>query len=520
MPVKTASTATESLPLSIALVLVREPGRSARELARALGVTRTSVNQILYRYPSLFRSGGERPPRWSVILPAVSPPVAEMAPSTWEEEGDYALDLWDWQAEAMQAWEDNGRLGIVEAVTGSGKTRLGLVAVAQAVEEGSRAAVVVPTIELLHQWKRELDGLLGVRVGLMGDGNDDSLGSFQILVATAASARTKYLGLPSGVSGLLVADEVHRFASSSNRFGLEDAFDQRLGLSATYERQDGLHEEVLLPYFDEVVYTLRYPRAKRDGVIAEVRMAMIGVDLLPGERVEYTKLSDVVSKMTGRLVNEFGAPREPYSAFMAAVNRMAESGTIREGIAAKRYLKAVGDRRRLLAETPNKLSALRLLEDAIELADRTIVFTTTTNSADAVAEDLDDIGFAVASHHSKVERNERKRRLDAFASGDLGILTTAQTLNEGVDVPSADLGIIFGGSRQRREMVQRLGRILRLKEDDRHARFVVLYVTGSVEDPKTGFQDEFIQEMMEITNDVAYFNMDSDPDDVTAFLAP
>ena len=47
------------------------------------------------------------------------------------------VPLYDWQKEALQAWNANGRHGVVEAVTGAGKTRLGLAAAKErSIEEG------------------------------------------------------------------------------------------------------------------------------------------------------------------------------------------------------------------------------------------------------------------------------------------------------------------------------------------------------------------------------------------------
>ena len=53
-------------------------------------------------------------------------------------------------------------------------------------------------------------------------------------------------------------------------------------------------------------------------------------------------------------------------------------------------------------------------------------------------------------------------------------------------MPDADLGIIVAASRQRRQMIQRMGRVLRPKNDGRLARFAVLYVQGTSEDPALG----------------------------------
>ena len=65
----------------------------------------------------------------------------------------------------------------------------------------------------------------------------------------------------------------------------------------------------------------------------------------------------------------------------------------------------------------------------------------------------------VISHQTKVK--ERTRLLKAFAEGELPVLATSRVLNEGIDVPDAQVAVIVSGSGTIREHVQRLGRVLR-----------------------------------------------------------
>jgi superfamily II DNA or RNA helicase len=51
--------------------------------------------------------------------------------------------------------------------------------------------------------------------------------------------------------------------------------------------------------------------------------------------------------------------------------------------------------------------------------------------------------------------------LESFASGALPVLVTSRVLNEGVDLPSAEIAVVLSGTGTVREHVQRLGRILR-----------------------------------------------------------
>ena len=77
----------------------------------------------------------------------------------------------------------------------------------------------------------------------------------------------------------------------------------------------------------------------------------------------------------------------------------------------------------------------------------------------------------------------------------------ASILDEGVDLPAAHLGIILAASQSRRQMVQRMGRVLRRKADGRFARFVIAYVVGTSEDPGEGAHGAFLEDI----NDVADF---------------
>lgn len=57
--------------------------------------------------------------------------------------------------------------------------------------------------------------------------------------------------------------------------------------------------------------------------------------------------------------------------------------------------------------------------------------------------------------------------LDAFATGELPTLVTSRVLNEGVDMPEAEVAIVVSGTGTVREHVQRLGRILRPQKGKR-----------------------------------------------------
>ena len=140
--------------------------------------------------------------------------------------------LYQWQHEALSAWAESGCRGVVEAVTGTGKTLVGIAAAADALRDGGKVQVLVPTVELLRQWCRTLrKNLPGRRIGELGDGSDGGLPTSDVLVSVVNSAR-RYSPQHVPRNSLLVGDECHRYGSDSNAKALNPKFDRRLGLSA------------------------------------------------------------------------------------------------------------------------------------------------------------------------------------------------------------------------------------------------------------------------------------------------
>ena len=95
----------------------------------------------------------------------------------------------------------------------------------------------------------------------------------------------------------------------------------------------------------------------------------------------------------------------------------------------------------------------------------------------------------------------------------LRVLTAPQVLDEGVDVPAADLGVILAASRSRRQMIQRMGRVLRRKPDGSVARFVIAFAVGTVEDPSLGAHAGFLDEITPVADAVRTF-APGDPIDI------
>lgn len=68
--------------------------------------------------------------------------------------------LWSWQRDALSAWKKAGHIGVVQAVTGTGKTMVGIAAIALGLKAGLRCVVLVPTDALVKQWVKALNSVL------------------------------------------------------------------------------------------------------------------------------------------------------------------------------------------------------------------------------------------------------------------------------------------------------------------------------------------------------------------------
>jgi RNA polymerase primary sigma factor len=237
-------------------------------------------------------------------------------------------------------------------------------------------------------------------------------------------------------------------------------------------------------------------------------LALLGVALLPDERVRYDELTAELGARFARLMARYELRTDSFGQFIRTLNLMATgAGTESDGAhEARAYLSLLIERRRLLADTPSKIRALAALGPAVGVADRSIVFTRSIETAELARSVLAAQGLRAGVVHSRLPMGARREVLQRFADGELQVITAPHVLDEGIDVPEADFAVILGASRSRRQMIQRMGRVLRKKPDRRLARFAVLYVESTIEDPSQGAHETFLEEITEVAEDVRSFS--------------
>jgi superfamily II DNA or RNA helicase len=426
------------------------------------------------------------------------------------------LNLYRWQKEALVAWRVANKKGIVEAVTGGGKTRVAIAAIQEQLNDDLDTVILVPSIILLHQWYDELcERFPNAQIGRLGDNHHDSLLNCNILVATAQSSSRHVLNAGSA-DALLVADEVHRFGAKTYRLALEEEFSRRLGLSATWERQDGAHEDVLKPYFGPVVFTLNFERARQDEIIAPFFLALIGVDLTIEEQDEYEAEGKKMGRQRRRLVRDFDAPDDDrFFRWLARAQRGEIPGAQR---AAGIFHSAMTKRRAILAEAEAKIDTICELATLMGDGRRVIIFTETIRAADEIADAWKDEGVECSPYHSTLPQHKQDEILEQFRSGGLDHIVVAKKFDEGVDIPDADVALIVSTSRSNTQLVQRAGRVLRRKADGREAWIILLFARDTTEDPSQGALEEALDDLIAAANKSANIMFDDDPDRLMRFL--
>ncbi len=423
-----------------------------------------------------------------------------------------------WQVDAMAAWLRVGRRGVVEAVTGSGKTDMAFAAVADARRRGLFVCVIVPSRVLLEQWyQRMMIAFPEDRIGRLGDHHLDLAENVDILITTRHSAASRKPVPGEDREGLLIADECHGYGGKVLRKSLMTEYDERLGLTATLERSDDAVEEVILPYFGGICFRYGFVDAIADGVCAQPRVAFVAVPLTDKERSEYTRTERALVEARTALKKIDGMPSEPFGAFLAAVQHLAQNDGGPNGKAANDYLDAFALRRDIVADSEAKFETLTKLAPSIRAADGSLLFTETVRASNHAINRLDPV-VSIEIITGETPRTDRERILTEFRAGGLDAVAAPRVLDEGIDVPDANLGIVVSASRTRRQMIQRMGRILRRKQAGAGAKFVIVFAADTLEDPRSAVdRDGFVEEIEEIAAAMSVFGTD-ELDRLTGFL--
>jgi superfamily II DNA or RNA helicase len=370
------------------------------------------------------------------------------------------LALREYQQKALDNWTEAGKRGCVVLPTGAGKTVIGIKAIELV---NSASIVLVPTIDLMDQWTSVLSKYLpNMKVGNLGGGMDDIE---PITVSTYDSAYLRAAALGNKFA-LMIFDEVHHLAAPGYRTIAEQfASPFRLGLTATIEREDDLHKD-FPKLVGGIVFQAYSSELARNKHLASYEIERRQVNMLPEELEEYNKnfrIYQVCLKKIGLRMQYAGA-------FRRLIMMSGRSRAAREAVLARNKAMDIALNSRSKIEELKKILAEKR-------GQKTIIFT----QHNKLVYDISD-RFLIPLITHKSSKQERHDALSGFKDGRYNVIVTSKVLDEGVDVPDAELGIILSGTGSSREFIQRLGRLLRPKPDSNmKAKLIEIISSGTRE---------------------------------------
>ena len=388
--------------------------------------------------------------------PETAPSGALKIPSKLKyETGEFAH-----QGEAVKAWEESGRRGILEMATGSGKTITSMIGATQLQKEVGKLLVVVsaPYRPLIAQWCDEIKEFGVQPLNLTDAGGPEARNremrqasrrlrmdhsQAEVLVVSNDTLCTDaFIRTLSGVKAhkLLIADECHNLGAVTFSTNPPEIFESRLGLSATPIRQyDEVGTEALIDYFGEVCFSFSLEEAI-GSCLTEYDYHVHFVELSSDEMRDWSDLTDQIASQAWKLRVGVNDP----------------------------YLDNLLRQRRLILETADgKINVLAGLLDSHGPRELryTLIYAT-----DKEPEHLEKASRLLESRgvlfHQLTQEETRSGKttreiLSAFQEGVTQVLTAKRVLDEGVNIPQIKLAFILASTTVRRQWVQRRGRLLR-----------------------------------------------------------
>ena len=357
-----------------------------------------------------------------------------------------------WQVEALESWKKNRHSGIVEVVTGGGKTLFAFLAIKEWLSQNPVdpcVVVVVPTTALQDQWLIGLTGDCSVSrsdISVWPE-DDDVHRTFHLLVVNSARKMSSRIAQRRG-SLMLVADECHRYGSAENSKAIRIQSVASLGLTATAEREydDGLYLHVI-PSLGPIIHRYTLRDALEDGVVSPFALTNVETDLDTEEKAEYDKLTKSLS---------------------IAISHGEDD-----------RIKSIAMRRSLVTKRAKSRIPTTVAIFEMDASSKTLIFHEDIESADLITAILRDRSHRVRAYHSKIGAEMRRDNLRMFRDGQLDALVACRALDEGLDVPGAERAVISASTASTRQRIQRIGRVLRKAVGKELAQVYTIFATES-----------------------------------------
>jgi superfamily II DNA or RNA helicase len=369
--------------------------------------------------------------------------------------------LMDHQLAVLQSWRDNGRKGIIDHVTGAGKTITAISAIKEWIQDGKSALVLVPSTLLQRQWLSEIRNEISIEAlpvgGELGPRSKWSLALSdatrdmkdfgpRIVVAVVGSAVSEEFlkRLMTGRHLMIVGDEVHTLGQAQCIPLLDKLKDcgSFLGLSATYTRfgdPAGTQSiENIFGYPLKPSFSIK--EAIKSGRLVNYDYNIANCYLTHSESEAYEILSKDIEKLMAR---EKGTTFKSFSKFLQIL---------------------IFKRAKIIKQAEGKtLIARKILEENYQTKDRWLVYCDDVNQINRIEDSLKGLNLPILKYYDAMP-GDKLQTLNYFGEKG-GVLLAIKCLDEGIDIPSATHALILASSQNPREYIQRRGRVLRSNQE-------------------------------------------------------
>lgn len=344
------------------------------------------------------------------------------------------------QNEAIQAVVDNNG-GMVAMATGSGKSRVAVELAKIYIKPYDHGALLVPTEKLRDEnWKEEF-----------AKWDCDLWEDFERLCYASASK------IGGTTYQFAILDEGHNITELASEFFLNNYVEKTVLLTAT-PPNDPVKIEILRALGINLVYELTLDQAVRLGFVAPYKITVITVPL------------DNVTKNIpgGNKANPFMTTEAACYAYWNKRVQACFGDQTPQGKAKMKF--AILGRMQFIYKIPSKTAVIKfLLDKVIPKEDRTLIFCGNIEQAEEVCPTF---------YHSK----SSSVAYDAFKNESINRLSCVKAVNEGHNFPGVDSGIIGQLNSKEKDLVQRIGRLIRFRPG--HEAHLYIVVSESTQDEK------------------------------------
>ncbi len=377
--------------------------------------------------------------------------------------------LRQYQLDAINSWERAGFQGILEMATGTGKTFTARECIKRWKDDKSNSLVLVvaPTQTIGSQWQEVLADMNPVTTfgtkhwkesirdlsskAALGVVDDVVVIAIQNTACSADFIEAFSKLMKSSENHLIIADEMHGLGAPMFRNALNPAIEARLGLTATPNRWfDDEGTQILNDYFKGVSYSFGLHEAltwvdPQTGLtpLCPYNYFPHFVTLDPLEMDEYLDLTKRIIMQANKATDIEGQDK---------LNRLLEK------------------RASVLKKAEGKFTALAEVINGLERVAGCLVYCSDREQINKVIEIVAGMGITYRTFTGEEGTSPRREFngmserdwiLQSFEDGDIQMLIAMKCLDEGVDIPSAQIGIILASTTNPREFIQRRGRLLR-----------------------------------------------------------